>query len=722
MTSTGRVTLPIEVGMDEQIIELIQRLGADAVRNSDGTDLPAIAADLAVKIYATYFPARGDNEWAQTHTNESTHFYLMSPRVTSLRGGDLTIDIMDGYYEQQVSPDTDVDVRRMWQVHDRTTNTEVPVEQWDHEGRLVTVHNTIPGHVYTVNFFARQLWDSTQMYNYITNDWHLDPARQKQAPYDVRGTETWEYMKHTMNSWCEENPEIDVVRFTTFFYHFTLVFNTLGKEKFVDWFGYSASVSVAGLDAFEEEYGYRLTAEDFIDQGYYNNPFRSPSPRFKDWMDFQHRFVTSRAKELVDITHAHGKEAMMFLGDNWIGMEPYGEHFPEVGLDAVVGSVGSAATCRMISDIPGVKYTEGRFLPYFFPDVFNNEGDPIGEANQSWLNARRAIVRYPLDRMGYGGYLSLAVQFPAFVDRVEEICAEFRQIHEESQGTRPQNAPFTVGILNAWGKVRSWQTNMVAHALWYKQIYSYVGVIESLAGLPFDVKFYSFNDLRDGVPEEVGVLLNAGPAGTAFSGDVAWDDPELAATIRTWVAEGGAFIGIGEPSAYPKGGAFMQLSDVMGVEREVGLTLNTDKYDEPQGEHFITTDLSEEFYDGEGAGDVYSIAPDTQVLRMKDGSVQLATHEYGRGRAVYMSGLPYSTENSRLLHRALFWVTGREHDFSRFWYCENPELEVAYYPNVRKFLVYNNSEETQSSVVHGLGREWPVHLSPVGFLWMDLTD
>ena len=40
----------------------------------------------------------------------------------------------------------------------------------------------------------------------------------------------------------------------------------------------------------------------------------------------------------------------------------------------VVGSVGGGATLRLISDIPGVKYHEGRFLPYFFPDTFHEIG------------------------------------------------------------------------------------------------------------------------------------------------------------------------------------------------------------------------------------------------------------------------------------------------------------------------------------------------------------
>ena len=42
----------------------------------------------------------------------------------------------------------------------------------------------------------------------------------------------------------------------------------------------------------------------------------------------------------MDIVHSYGKEAMMFLGDHWIGTEPYGKYFKSIGLDAVVGSVG----------------------------------------------------------------------------------------------------------------------------------------------------------------------------------------------------------------------------------------------------------------------------------------------------------------------------------------------------------------------------------------------
>lgn len=119
------------------------------------------------------------------------------------------------------------------------------------------------------------------------------------------------------------------------------------------------------LEQFEKWAGYKFRPEYIVDQGYHNCMFRVPSRQFLDFIEFQQIEVCALAKELVDIVHSYGKEAMMFLGDHWIGTEPYGKYFAGIGLDAVVGSVGSGVTLRMISDIKGVDYTEGRLLPYF---------------------------------------------------------------------------------------------------------------------------------------------------------------------------------------------------------------------------------------------------------------------------------------------------------------------------------------------------------------------
>ncbi|MDO5067266.1 MAG: 1,3-beta-galactosyl-N-acetylhexosamine phosphorylase [Propionibacteriaceae bacterium] len=732
MNSKGRVTLPIEQGMDDVLPGILARLGADAVRNSDGTWLPEITPQLGMKVYETYFPARGDQEFALAHLECRPRFYLMSERVAAPASGPLSIDIMAGYYRLQVEPDQG-DHERWWEVIDRTTGEVVPPEQWSVEGEgtevTVTIADPRPFHVYTVSFLAWQCWDSTQMYNYITNNWENDPTRVREIGYDARHPVAWQHMTSSLERWCRERPEVDVVRFTTFFYHFTLVFNDAAKEKYVDWFGYSASVSPLAMEAFEAEYGYRLRAEDFVDAGYYNCSFRPPSRTFRDWIDFQTRFVCARVKELVDIVHAHGKEALMFLGDNWMGTEPYGEHFAATGIDGVVGSVGSAATCRMISDIPGVKFTEGRFLPYFFPDVFREGGDPLGEANTSWLQARRAIARKPLDRIGYGGYLSLAVKFPDFMARVEQICDEFRSIHELGGGQRPASAPIRVGILNAWGSLRSWQTHMVAHALWYKQIYSYLGVLEALAGLPFELTFLSFDDARAGALADLDVVLNLGAAETAFSGGAEWNDPELVVAVRRFVAEGGGLIGIGEPSAVLRGGAYFQLSDLLGVDKELGISQSTDRYPVERPEHFITADLDGALDVGEGAGDIFAVDEGTQILQLRDGSVDLAARQCGKGRAVYAAGLPYSAVNARLLHRAIYWAAGEEGEFDTHWTPSSVDVEVAVYPATGKALVMNNSEAAVACVLQGCPdgltgqgqvRRFELELAPRESRWLDI--
>ena len=164
----------------------------------------------------------------------------------------------------------------------------------------------------------------------------------------------------------------------------------------------------------EKEVGYKFRPEYIIDQGYFNNQYRIPSKEFKDFQAFQRREVAKLAKEMVDITHEEGKEAMMFLGDHWIGTEPFMDEFKTIGLDALVGSVGNGSTLRLISDVEGVKYREGRFLPYFFPDTFHEGGDPVKEAKENWVTARRAILRKPIDRIGYGGYFKTCLRIPGF--------------------------------------------------------------------------------------------------------------------------------------------------------------------------------------------------------------------------------------------------------------------------------------------------------------------
>lgn len=712
----GRVTLPSESNFLNETKEMLDRWGADALRDSDGTKLDAATKALDAKIYTTYFVARGHNEFAKEHMDECQQMLLMSKHNVATEDT-VTIDFLDGYYREQVVADYVHDPKKWWEVIDRTTGEVVPVSCWevDQEKDLVTIKDAAPFHEYTVSFFVYAIWDPTQMYNHITNNWGDKPH---DIPFDVRQANSGTFAKDYLKQWLIDNPDTDVVRFTTFFYHFTLVFNDQAKEKFVDWFGYGATVSIKALEEFEQEYGYALRPEDIVDNGYYNSTFRVPTRAYRDYMDFIQRFVAKKAKELVEITHEAGREAMMFLGDNWIGTEPYGPYFEDIGLDAVVGSVGGGATLRLISDIPGVKYTEGRFLPYFFPDTFYEGNDPCIEAIDNWLSARRALMRNPVDRIGYGGYLSLAYKFPKFVDYIEKVTDEFRLIYDNVKGKKAY-CGLKVGILNSWGKIRSWQPYMVAHALWYKQTYSYFGILESLSGAAVDVQFLSFDEIREnGVPSDIDVIINAGDAGTAFSGGEEWLDEKLVTTIRQWVYNGGGFVGVGDPTAVHHGGRFFQLADILGVDKELGFTLSTDKYFKTAlDSHFITEDRNSDFDFGETKHDIYALSAATEIIEYSNNEVHMAANAYGKGRGVYISGLPYSYENTRLLMRAMFYAASKE-DRYHIWYADNLNCEVNAYPESGKYAILNNSNETQTTKFYdGEGNCETITLEPCEILW-----
>ena len=713
---TGRLTLPTDVDMVSETIRLKNLLGADALRDCDGTDMPEELLSQDAKIYATYYTTRKDNAWAEANPEEIQQEYLISDRVTA-KDTSLRIRLMKGFHTQQLKVNTIDDPKRWWEVIDRTTGEIVSTDHWHYEeatGEVVI--DTTPYHQYTVSFLAFLIWDPVHMYNFITNDWKDAPH---QLTYDVRQPKTKVYVKEKLKKWCEENPQVDVVRFTTFFHQFTLTFDDKKREKFVEWFGYSASVSPYILEQFEKWAGYPFRPEFIVDQGYHNSIFRVPSKEFQDFIEFQQIEVCKLAKELVDIVHSYGKEAMMFLGDHWIGTEPYGEHFKEIGLDAVVGSVGDGVTLRMISDIKGVRYTEGRLLPYFFPDVFCEGGDPIAEAQDNWMKARRAILRSPLDRIGYGGYLKLASEWPGFIDQINRVVREFRQIHENMQGTKAYTAPFKVGILNCWGNLRRWMANQVHHALWYREIYSYVGVIECLSGMPVEVEFITFDELRRGIDPAIRVIINAGDAYTAWSGAENWKDERVVCAVRRFVDEGGGFIGVGEPSACQYQGRYFQLSDVLGVDRELGFSMSTDKYNEMDANHFILEDIEGELDFGEGKSRVYAQGENYQILNMDGKYSRLVVNAYGKGRSIYFAGLPYSPQNCRILLRAIYYAAHQEEEMKKF-YVSNVDTELAVFEETGKIAVINNSKESRETALYVNGTfVRSLTLAPMELKWMD---
>ena len=716
---TGRVTIPTDVDVVPETLELLKRWGADAIRDCDGTDYPEALKDVEAKVYSTYYTTRKDNAWAKANPDEVQQCYIMTGFYTAGEEP-LRIPLMKGISRELLEVNERDDIKRWWEVMDRTTGLPLEPDSWKYvpEEGCVILPEPEAWHEYTVSFLAYLIWDPVHMYNAVVNDW---TDFEHQITFDVRQPKTRAYTMERLRRFVEEHPYVDVIRYTTFFHQFTLVFDELKREKYVDWYGYSASVSPYILEQFEREAGYRFRPEFIIDQGYYNNQYRVPSREYKDFMAFQRREVAALAKEMVELTHELGKEAMMFLGDHWIGTEPFMEEFASIGLDAVVGSVGNGSTLRLIADIPGVRYTEGRFLPYFFPDTFHDGGDPVKEARENWVTARRAILRKPIDRIGYGGYLKLACRFPEFVDYVESVCREFRELYDNIRGTEAF-CQKRVAVLNCWGAMRSWGCHMVHHALYQKQNYSYAGVIEALSGAPFDVLFLSFDQIREDprVLEGIDVLINVGDGDTAHTGGAVWEDAQVSSAIRGFIFRGGGLIGVGEPSGHAYQGWYLQLASALGVEKETGFTLGYDKYNwEEHREHFILEDCQGEVDFGEGKKNMYALEG-TQILVQREKEVQMAVNEYGEGRCVYISGLPYSFVNSRILYRSILWSSHSEAELHR-WFSGNWNVDVHAYVKNGKYCVVNNTYEPQETVVYkGDGESFRLALVANEIKWYEI--
>ena len=320
--SFGRVTIPTDLDVVPETLEILKKWGADAIRDCDGTDFPVELQGQNAKIYSTYYTTRKDNAWAKANPDEVQQSYLMTP-IHTAEEGSLSIELMKGISREMMEVNARDDIKRWWEVMDRTTGEPLSPDAWHYDGDTgcVVIPEPAPYHNYTVAFLAYIIWDPVHMYNAVTNNWQ---NFEHQITFDVRQPKTHKFTMERLRKFIQEHPYVNVIRYTTFFHQFTLVFDELRREKFVDWYGYSSSVSPCILEQFEKEVGYQFRPEFIVDQGYHNNQYRIPSKEYKDFQAFQRREVARLCKEMVDITHECGLEAMMFLGDHWIGTEPYG--------------------------------------------------------------------------------------------------------------------------------------------------------------------------------------------------------------------------------------------------------------------------------------------------------------------------------------------------------------------------------------------------------------
>ena len=699
----GSFTLPGEAGYEDLTLKMAKKWGADVIRDSDGTKLSDEITSAGYGIYSTICMIRSDNEWAKKNMDKLQQNFLMSHPVIA-KDTTVVIEPLKGYFREQFMLNKLDDEKEFWQVFDRTTGEEVPLENWefDKEKELVTIKNATPWHKYTVNFLAVRLWEEISMYNHITNDWG---DKEHLMAVEPRYPETQENMIKWLDNWCKQNPDTTVVRFTSMFYNFAWFWSDDDKNRslYSDWGSYSFTANPLALRAFEKEKGYKMTSEDFVNGGEYVSTHNVPSKKYKDWMDFTNRFVVEFGKKLIDLVHSYGKKAYVFYDDSWIGVEPYGERFKEFGFDGIIKCVFNGFEARLGAGVEGVEAHELRFHPYLFPTGLTGEptfapgGNPKLDASKYWVQVRRALLRKPVDRIGLGGYLHLVEPFPDFCDYIEEVANEFRLLKSFNASAEPYTLQGKVVVLTAWGSLRSWICSGHLHE--HPEV-DLTNILESLSGLPVDVTFMSFDDVIErGIPKDTKVIINAGCRNSAWSGGDYWKNPLLVEKITEYVANGGGIIGVDEPTATEYNGSYFQLNHIFGVERDLGTKKCIGKYAfDTKKEHFITKGMprfGESMIEKEG---VYVLNRNVEVLAEKNGTPMITANTFGKGKAIYLSSFRFSFEATRFLFRVLCYAMNNEDGINKY-VSENLMTECAYYPAIDKMVVINNGDKEEHTTI-----------------------
>ncbi len=95
----------------------------------------------------------------------------------------------------------------------------------------------------------------------------------------------------------------------------------------------------------------------------------------------------------------------------------------------------------------------------------------------------------------------------------------------------------------------------------------------------------------------------------------------------------------------------------------------------------------------------------------------MAVKTFGKGRGVYISGLPYSFKNSRVLYRAVLWSASAEEEL-HCWYSTNYNVEVHAY--VKKWKILCRQQHLRTTGYSSLHTEVMEAVS--GYIWRQMRS
>lgn len=247
-----------------------------------------------------------------------------------------------------------------------------------------------------------------------------------------------------------------------------------------------------------------------------------------------------------------------------------------------------------------------------------------------------------------------------------------------------------MAVLHYWGSFRPWTLSGHFHET---SEHDLIHIIDALSGLPLRVNFISFEDIKEGKLENYDVVINAGKAGTAWSGGDVWKEEKIVSLLNQWVYNGGAFLGVDEPSATEGYCNYFRMAEVPGVDKDIGAKVchGRWKFETTKIPGLLPEDCSIPKRDG-----AYLTDGNAKVLLSHDGVPGLTINRFGKGCGVYLGGFEYSPVNARMLLNLILWAAD---DRTEEYLTDNAATEYAYYPEAGKPVVINNTNQKQSTSV-----------------------
>lgn len=221
--------------------------------------------------------------------------------------------------------------------------------------------------------------------------------------------------------------------------------------------------------------------------------------------------------------------------------------------------------------------------------------------------------------------------------------------------------------------------------------------------------------MKAGKLKDIDFLINAGYAGSAWSGGDAWKDEKLIEVLTEWVHKGGTFLGVNEPSAVTGYDTFFRMAHILGIDEDTGERICHGRW------QFRTKDaenLVPQGTDLPSGPNRYLTDGNAVVLLEKDGEPVLTTHDFGKGKGIYLSSFRFTPANTRLLYQLIRYAGGE--GITGMYMTDNLYTECAYYPESRTLVVINNSDTQQKTRVETHAGTKELELEPYQTMFLNL--